>query len=179
MVEILKSWAITGLAIAILASLSAVSWSQGKGGGKKPPPGSDSISPDPVTDLAADSASPTSIALSWLATADDGSDPASAPKGDGPAIGAAPAADANEQRAPQPVDESASGVGSAETYTVLFDREGAPTRGIVVGRTGEGRRFLANTPEDRGLLESLARSEKMGFTGSLQSRDGRSTFDPS
>ena len=93
-------------------------------------------------------------------------------------IGAAPAADANGLRAPQPVDELASGMGRAETYTVLFDREGAPTRGIVVGHTGEGRRFLANTPEDRGLLESLARSEKMGFTGSLHSRDGRSTFDP-
>jgi acetyl-CoA C-acetyltransferase len=65
-----------------------------------------------------------------------------------------------------------------EAYTVVYDREGAPARGIVLGRTGEGRRFLANTPGDRALLESFVAAEQVGRAGTLSQRDGATVFDP-
>jgi acetyl-CoA C-acetyltransferase len=77
-----------------------------------------------------------------------------------------------------PVIEAAAGPGTLETYTVLFDRGGAPSRGIVLGRTREGGRFLANLPEDRSLLETFTASEQVGCRGSLSSDSGRCVFDP-
>jgi acetyl-CoA C-acetyltransferase len=76
------------------------------------------------------------------------------------------------------VAEAASGQGTVETYTVLYDREGAPARGIVLGRTDGGERFLANTPDDRALLESFAASEQVGARGRLTSEDGHCLYDP-
>ncbi|MEA2625195.1 MAG: acetyl-CoA C-acetyltransferase, partial [Candidatus Binatota bacterium] len=78
---------------------------------------------------------------------------------------------------PELVREPA-GRGTVETYTVLHDREGAPNRGIVYGRLPDGRRFLANTPEDRRLLESMTIDEAIGRTGEVTSADGRNRFDP-
>ncbi len=81
-------------------------------------------------------------------------------------------------RAPEPPIEAATGRGTVEAYTVLFDREGGPTRGIVLGRTEEGRRFLANTPDDRETLESFAAAEAVGRVGRLAIGDGHQRFDP-
>jgi len=77
-----------------------------------------------------------------------------------------------------PVIEEVAGPGALETYTVLFDRSGAPVRGIVLGRTRAGDRFLANLPEDRSLLETFTASEQVGCRGSLSSDSGRCVFDP-
>jgi acetyl-CoA C-acetyltransferase len=73
----------------------------------------------------------------------------------------------------------ASGEGRLEAYTVLYDRDGAPTRGIVLGSTSEGRRFVANTPDDRELLESFAGQEEVGRAGVVRHEDGFNVFDPS
>jgi acetyl-CoA C-acetyltransferase len=70
------------------------------------------------------------------------------------------------------------GSGAVEAYTVLYDRAGAPVRGVVVGRTAEGRRFVANTPEERDLLEAFAAREQVGRQGRLRHRDGRNVFEP-
>jgi acetyl-CoA C-acetyltransferase len=70
------------------------------------------------------------------------------------------------------------GRGTLEAYTVVFDREGAPERGIVVGRTDEGRRFVANTPEDRKLLEDFVKVEEVGRAGLLRREDDRNLFFP-
>jgi acetyl-CoA C-acetyltransferase len=43
--------------------------------------------------------------------------------------------------------EQADGVGTVETYTLVYKR-GKPNLGIVVGRLADGRRFLANTTAD-------------------------------
>jgi acetyl-CoA C-acetyltransferase len=67
------------------------------------------------------------------------------------------------------------GDGTIETYTVLCDRDGAPLRGIVVGRTEDGRRFLANTPADRPLLELAMREEAIGRRGRV-TRDGETNL---
>src|SRR5262249_26654029 len=52
-----------------------------------------------------------------------------------------------------------SGPASIETFTVLHDREGAPMRGLVVGRLDDGRRFLAATPDDPAVLAGLEARE--------------------
>ncbi|MFI5216122.1 MAG: acetyl-CoA acetyltransferase, partial [Candidatus Limnocylindria bacterium] len=72
----------------------------------------------------------------------------------------------------------AHGEGTVETYTVLFDREGEPTRGIVLGRTQAGARFLANTPDDRASLEAFLASRDVGSVGKLSSHDGHNRFEP-
>ncbi len=56
----------------------------------------------------------------------------------------------------------AEGVGMVETYTVLFDREGEPIQGIVIGRLEEGRRFIANTGPDAELLRWMTKEEMVG-----------------
>lgn len=73
----------------------------------------------------------------------------------------------------------AEGLATIETYTVLFGRYGSPSRGIVVGRLEDGRRFLANTPEDPGLAESLAATEAIGLEGVFSHSGGVNLFDPS
>lgn len=82
------------------------------------------------------------------------------------------------ERAPVPVDEEAQGPGTVEAYTVLYDREGAPARGIVLGRTRDGKRFLANTPTDRTLLEDFVAVEEVGRQGKLSRQEGMSVFEP-
>ena len=80
--------------------------------------------------------------------------------------------------APVAFAEEAEGEGTLETYTVLYDRAGAPERGIVVGRLGDGRRFLAHVPEDRALLERFVAQEEVGRRGRVAHRDGRNRFEP-
>ncbi len=80
--------------------------------------------------------------------------------------------------APVPVAGEAQGRGTIEAYTVCFDREGAPVRGIALGRLDDGRRFIANTPEDRAFLEAFVASEQVGREGRLSPRDGRNCFEP-
>jgi acetyl-CoA C-acetyltransferase len=65
-----------------------------------------------------------------------------------------------------------------ETYTVVHGRDGTPESGIVLGRDDAGRRFLANTPPDRALLEDLEGREGVGLRGRLSSRDGLVRFAP-
>lgn len=74
--------------------------------------------------------------------------------------------------------DPARGRATLETYTVVFDRDGAPERGIVLGRTEKGRRFLANTPQDRELLESFVREDPHGRAGRVSEQDGINVFDP-
>jgi acetyl-CoA C-acetyltransferase len=71
------------------------------------------------------------------------------------------------------------GDATVETYTVVFDHDGAPELGIVVGRTPDGARFLANTPSDRRTLESMTKHEMVGAKGRVaQAEDGRNIFTP-
>ena len=82
------------------------------------------------------------------------------------------------KKAPAPVVPEAKGPGVIEAYTVLYGRDGAPERGIVLGRLEDDRRFLANTPADRALLEDFTAIEEIGRRGTLSQRDGRNVFDP-
>jgi acetyl-CoA C-acetyltransferase len=80
-------------------------------------------------------------------------------------------AEADSRRGPvPPVVEDAAGRAVVETHTVLFDREGAPERGVVVLRQG-GARLLARVPAaDRATLAALTDLDRspVGLDGTLR-----------
>jgi acetyl-CoA C-acetyltransferase len=86
---------------------------------------------------------------------------------------------ADIDRAPRPeLAIEPSGKATVETYTVLHDRDGQPTKGIVIGRLQDARRFVANTPGDRVVLEALMAREAVGTTGNASSSGGLNRFEP-
>ena len=56
---------------------------------------------------------------------------------------------------------------TVETYTVVHDRDGAPTVGIVVARLADDRRCWANI-RDRAVLERIEESEFIGTRGKVR-----------
>jgi acetyl-CoA C-acetyltransferase len=76
------------------------------------------------------------------------------------------------------VVEMASGAATIETYTVMHDRKG-PSYAILFARDAEGRRFIANTPEDAKLLADMTTRDYLGAQGSVQTNaDGVNIFKP-
>lgn len=80
--------------------------------------------------------------------------------------------------AARPATDDVSGGGTIEAYTVQYDREGAPSRGIIVGTTDDGTRFVANA-FDRSTLDGLVSSEGVGVKGTLSKQDELTVFAPS
>jgi acetyl-CoA C-acetyltransferase len=76
-----------------------------------------------------------------------------------------------------PVVETPSGKGTIETYTVIHDRKG-PSYAILFARDADGRRFIANTPDDAALLRDMTERDYLGATGTVTSRDGINVFRP-
>lgn len=73
--------------------------------------------------------------------------------------------------------ETPEGPATLETYTVAHGRDGEPEGGVAIGRMDDGRRFVAVTPRDRALLESMEREEPIGRRGRVR-HDGRlNVFD--
>jgi acetyl-CoA C-acetyltransferase len=64
------------------------------------------------------------------------------------------------------VTETPRGAARIETYTVVHRREG-PFMGIVIGRDGADRRFVALTPNDPATLAGLEQGEQVGRTGQV------------
>ena len=75
------------------------------------------------------------------------------------------------------VAEFANGNGSVETYTVMHDRKG-PSYAIVFGNLDDGRRFIANTPDDPRLLQDMVDRDMIGERGRVSSNLGRNIFSP-
>lgn len=76
-----------------------------------------------------------------------------------------------------PVAAEPSGAATVETYTVVHDRK-APMMGIVIGRLTDGRRFVANTPNDPATLSDMIEKDPLGRPGVVTSAQGRNTFVP-
>jgi acetyl-CoA C-acetyltransferase len=72
----------------------------------------------------------------------------------------------------------AVGQGTIETCTVAHDRDGVPVRGFVIGRLADGRRFVANTPEDPSTFQALMADDSVGRPGRVSSANGINRFDP-
>lgn len=62
--------------------------------------------------------------------------------------------------------------------TLVYDRDGGPVRGIVIGPQSDGARFIGNTPEDRALLEGFVALERVGTAGCVRSEGGHHIFEP-
>ena len=73
------------------------------------------------------------------------------------------------------VDSGATGPVRVETYTVTFDREGSPERGILACRTAGDSRAWGNIV-DPDTLALLCAEEGIGRTGTLAA-DGALTLD--
>jgi len=65
-----------------------------------------------------------------------------------------------------PVDGRATGRVTVETYTVVYDRDGVPERGILACRTAGGARTWANIG-DPSVLADLTTAEGIGRSGTL------------
>jgi acetyl-CoA C-acetyltransferase len=77
-----------------------------------------------------------------------------------------------------PVIETASGAATIETYTVMHDRKG-PSYAILFARDDQGRRFIANTPDDPALLTDMTTKDYLGAAGTVQADDaGINIFKP-
>lgn len=74
--------------------------------------------------------------------------------------------------------ETASGKATVETYTVMHDRSG-PVRAILFGRDDQGRRFIANAPDDTDLLGEMTSIDFLGVEGSVETDTHRANvFTP-
>ncbi len=86
--------------------------------------------------------------------------------------------------APHPVvEEDPTGVGTIETYTVIFGRDNTPEKGIIIGRLGDAgdpsaKRFYANTPVDPELLDNMISEDQIGRTGTVLKVKGINEFRP-
>lgn len=76
---------------------------------------------------------------------------------------------------PQIVEE-AIGKASVETYTVVHNREGDPISSIIIGRLGDGRRFLARAEGDEEILREMTTRELIGETGRVRNQQGENVF---
>ena len=81
-------------------------------------------------------------------------------------------AEADARRGPIPaLDEDYEGDAEIETYTVFYDREGAVRSGVVVARTPEGHRVLAqvNGADDEAIATLTdGRREPVGRRGRIE-----------
>jgi acetyl-CoA C-acetyltransferase len=89
-------------------------------------------------------------------------------------------AEADAKRAPAPaLDEDHEGPVTVESWTVLYDRQARPARGIVVARTPSGARTLAEVPaEDAALIATLTDGalDPVGLAGRITAADGTRRF---
>lgn len=70
--------------------------------------------------------------------------------------------------APVAVAEQASGGGTLETYTVIYDRDQQPRRALLYGRTDAGLRFIANTSGDAASFTALSNDNLVGSAVQLR-----------
>ena len=69
--------------------------------------------------------------------------------------------------APVAITEQASGAGTLETYTVIYDRDQQPSRALLYGRTAAGSRFVANTRGDAASFTALIDNNLVGHAVQL------------
>jgi len=65
-----------------------------------------------------------------------------------------------------------------QTYTIEYDRQGAPSLGLIVGKLqGSGQRFLANHGDEQTLAQLANTSaEQVGRAGFVHKDDERNLF---
>ena len=68
--------------------------------------------------------------------------------------------------------------GGGPPVLLVHGRDGSPERGAVIGRLGDGRRFLAVVRAERAVLEAMEREEQIGRAGRVSPVGGVNRYDP-
>lgn len=75
--------------------------------------------------------------------------------------------------------DSLDGSGTIDTYTVVYSRERAPVKIILLGTSDGGQRFVANTINDSDVFEQFAAENQIGKRVSVKSDgNGLNTAKP-
>lgn len=82
------------------------------------------------------------------------------------------------QRPRHEIDPTPSGRATVDAYTMIYDRNNLPNKGIVIGEKEDGKRFAAYTPPDPALFSAMIREDFCGIRGTVVSRDKVNTFSP-
>lgn len=83
-----------------------------------------------------------------------------------------------DQRPKHEINPTPTGRATVETYTVIYDRDNKPGKGVVIGKEEHGKRFAAFTPSDPSLFSVMIREDFCGTTGTVVSRDKVNVFTP-
>jgi len=73
--------------------------------------------------------------------------------------------------------ETPNGAAEIETYAVMHDRAG-PSYAVLFGLLEDGSRFIANTPDDPGLLAHMTGNDYLGARGKVAHNEGLNIFTP-
>ncbi len=86
--------------------------------------------------------------------------------------------DLDRIRGPRVVAE-AKGRATVETFCLFHDREGTPSKGLVIGRMENGSRFLSSVQGGEPVLEEMMKEEAIGREGTVRHDEatGRNAFD--
>jgi len=76
------------------------------------------------------------------------------------------------------IDPAPSGPATIETYTVVYDRDNLPARGIVIGSTQNAECFAAYTPSDKSLFSAMVKEDFCGIRGKVISQNKINFFTP-
>ena len=79
---------------------------------------------------------------------------------------------------PVPRQDTVSGQGVIETYTVVYARDQTPERGIIYGRTDDGLRFVANCERNDATFDNLTTENRVGTKVDLKSEGQGSDSAP-
>lgn len=83
-----------------------------------------------------------------------------------------------DQRPKYEIDPRPKGRAMLETYTVIYDRNNLPSRGVVIGKGENGKRFAAFTPSNPSLFSAMINENFCDITGTVVSQDKVNTFTP-
>ena len=73
--------------------------------------------------------------------------------------------------------EKPQGRAEVETYTVLYDHQNKPRKGIIIGRLEDQTRFVANTPHDEAIYQSMSNTQTIGCSGKVSANNGVNCFE--
>lgn len=83
-----------------------------------------------------------------------------------------------DQKPKHEIDPLPKGRAAVETYTVIYDRDNLPVKGIVIGKEEDGKRFAAYTPPDQSLFSAMIKEDFCGIKGTVVSKDKVNIFKP-
>lgn len=63
---------------------------------------------------------------------------------------------------PESIQEEVNGTGFIQTYTIIFSGDQSPAYAVIYGKTLEGMRFIARTPDSPEIFRALMRENQVG-----------------